>query len=140
MLRCRPYDICFVVSAHPALEDAIGRVVRVTVIDVQQGGSTVWALEHPLRVTLKQDVMHRGRFWPNGGTVSLLTIYDDWLRPLRDSEAPDEMLMIAGLPAAIGVNTALNDAAHSSLAPGQCSLPRPIGESLAAASLFSVAC
>ena len=38
MLRCRPYDICFVVSAHPALEDAIGRVVRVTVIDVQQGG------------------------------------------------------------------------------------------------------
>lgn len=84
--------------------------------------------------------MHRGRFWPNGGTVSLLTIYDDWLRQLRDSDAPDEMLMIAGLPATIGVNTALNDAAHSSLALGQCSLPRPIGESLAAASLFFVAC
>ena len=118
-MRCQPNDLCFVVDADPALQGALGRVVRVTMLDLHQGGLLVWELQEPLWVTLACDAMYRGDVYFAGTRVRLRSLYDNWLRPLRDAPGVDEVLMRAGNPHANErVSTAPSDAAHSSLRAG----------------------
>lgn len=118
-MRCQPNDICLVVDSHSALKQALGRIVCVTMLELHPCGTLVWQLSEPMRVTLVCDALYRGEIKRGGTTVTLLSIYDNWLRPLRHRDGEDEILRHVGSPnTGCRVATAKNDAAHSSLRDG----------------------
>ena len=87
-LRCKPGDLCVIVSAGRTRAPLIGKIIRVVKLAHRPElprGPWVWSYEGPPLVATDGTVVA----WAN----------DCALRPLRDDPGLDETLRIAGLPA-----------------------------------------
>lgn len=100
-LRCRPGELAVIVQDEPECRDNIGQIVRVlrecTNFPDELGFN--WLVE-PLSSRLSPVLV--GIPGQNQCTVvydnANRAHYDGWLRPLVDTESPDEMTLLAAIP------------------------------------------
>lgn len=106
-MNCKPGDLAVVVRAEiPQDMVLVGRVTRVT-SSYQYQGEWVWK--------------YKGRRLYDSDGSEILGLADRHLRPLRDSDDPDETLTWAGKPADV--------VAHGAMVPAGAikALPHAVG-------------
>ena len=100
-MNCKPGDLARLVGLPDMLRDARDRIVKLKndpplLID----GQIVWALEQPVRFTMRGTASRNGVLFLDGDRVYCNEMQDKYLRPIRDpgDEAVDEMVRLVGLP------------------------------------------
>ncbi|PVY56778.1 MULTISPECIES: hypothetical protein [unclassified Simplicispira] len=84
-MQCRVGDLAVIVRADTDPE-CLGRIVRVVALRIAMG-ELAWQVDPP-------------HFWTCRDGLRLEVMWDDRdLKPLRDGDGTDEMLLIAGAPA-----------------------------------------
>jgi hypothetical protein len=111
-LRCRPGELAVIVQDEPECRDNIGQIVRVLreCTDFPDELGFNWLVEplssqpSPVLVgvpgqaqcTVVYDNANRAH-------------YDGWLRPLVDTQSPDEMTLLAAVPSKCTAPVAVHD-------------------------------
>jgi len=100
-MNCKPGDLARLVGLPDMLRDARDRIVTLkneppVLIDGEIG----WALEHPVRFTMRGTASRKGVLFLDGDRVYFDVMQDKYLRPIRDpgDDAVDEMVRLVGLP------------------------------------------
>ncbi|MBT2299245.1 hypothetical protein J7E70_02095 [Variovorax paradoxus] len=82
-MNCRPKDVAVVARPHPAFANLQDRFVRVTRLLSLNGGGE-WELEDRVVLKLTRPIRVNGKICFAGQSVWLGSVFDSWLRPIRD--------------------------------------------------------
>lgn len=92
MMNCKVGDRAVIVRADNDPE-CLGKIVTVVALRIAMG-SPAWQIDPPC-------------YWKDGTGQAFEVMWDDRdLRPLRDSDGEDEMVLLAGKP--VGISQAAN--------------------------------
>ncbi len=98
-MNCKPNDLALIIRTDHVTREISGRIVRVTTPVVMHTGQQGWNLEQKLRFRVSANCIDiRGIFLPPGSLAHTEALPDEWLRPLRDNDGVDQMLLRAGMP------------------------------------------